>query len=146
MLDPTTPRTAPAVQLQLHPADHQHASLLGSVDAWAHTLRSDHTRRAYLGPVLRLLEHPAGFSPAGLEALRDHMLEAGRQARTVHRAMGAVIACSAWLSTHGHLPASTPPALQAVPRPQRDPSSRRSEPRRTEQLALPWPASPPPAG
>lgn len=86
MPDPAIPRTPPAVQLQLHPADDQHAALLGSVDAWAHTLRSDHTRRAYLGPVLRLLEHPAGFSALGLQRLRDDLLANGRSARTVSRA------------------------------------------------------------
>jgi len=136
--DPTTPRTAPSVQLQLHPADDQHAALLGSVDAWAHTLRSDHTRRAYLGPVLRLLEQPAGFSAPGLQCLRDDLLADGRSARTVHRAMTAVISCAAWLIAHGHLAPATLQHLRGVSRPRRDPPQPGCPAPNGEQLTLPW--------
>lgn len=126
------------VQLQLHPADDQHAALLGSVDAWAQTLSSEHTRRAYLGPVLRLLDLPAGFSAEGLQALRDAMLTDGREPRTVHRAMTAVVSCATWLVDHGHLAATALPALQGVTRPQREPARRRLPRPAGEQFALPW--------
>jgi hypothetical protein len=109
--------------MQLHPADGEHAALAGSIEAWGETLSSAHTRRAYLGPVLRLVHRYGSITGPGLRQLRDDMLAEGRSARTVHRTMTAAVSCATWLVDRGFAPAEILPPLQAVPRPQRDPSA-----------------------
>lgn len=122
------------VQLQLHPADGEHEALAGSIDAWGASLASEHTRRAYVGPVQRIVHRYGGITAAGLQQLRDDMLAQGRSPRTVHRTVGAVVSCATWLVERGLAPAHILPPLKAVPRPQRDPPAPR--PRHEGQAAL----------
>lgn len=105
------------VQLQLHPGDDEHRALVAAIDAWAGSLASPHTRRAYRRAIERLITDYGEVSAATLAGLRDDMADQGARPATIRQAMIGVLSCTRWLADAGFVPPGVLAPLERVDRP-----------------------------
>ncbi|CAB4892527.1 unannotated protein [freshwater metagenome] len=105
------------VQLQLHPGEGEHQALVAAIDAWAMSLASPHTRRAYRRAIERLIDRYGEVSAVSLAEFRDDLADEGARAGTVRQAMTGVVSCTRWLVDAGFVPGDVLRALERVDRP-----------------------------
>lgn len=131
LADPTA-----AVQLQLHPDTDEHRALVAAVDAWAGSLASPNTRRAYRRAIERLIAEYGEVSASSLAELRDDMADQGARPATIRQAMIGVLSCTRWLVQAGFVPADVLGPLERVERPRSRDDRVPKAPSPAEVLAL----------
>lgn len=105
------------VQLQLRPEGGEHQALVAAVDAWAGSLASPHTRRAYRRAIERMIDQYGEVNAASLAQLRDDMADQGARPSTIRQAMVGVLSCTRWLVDSGFIGTEVLGPLERVDRP-----------------------------
>lgn len=108
---------ADGVQLQLRPGAGEEHALAATIDAWATSLGSPHTRRAYRRAIERLIDEYGEVNAGTLAQMRDDMADQGARPSTVRQAMVGVLSCTRWMVQAGFVDAEILPPLERVSRP-----------------------------